>query len=69
MRLIKQLAGKYQEYPAGRGLNTRGYMVELFTSENGTWTIMVSQVNGITCLVNAGQGWRALPPAAPEERT
>ena len=67
--LIKQLVGKYQEYPVGRGVNTKGYMVELFTGENGTWTIMVSQVNGYACLVNAGEGWRDLPRQVPEEGT
>lgn len=63
--LAKELAEKYQEFPVGRGVNTRSYMVELFTSESGTWTIMVSQVNGFACLVNAGEGWRRLRPPGP----
>ncbi len=63
--LVKQLAEKYQEHPVGRGVNTRGYMVELLTGESGTWTIMVSQANGWACLVAAGEGWRLVPRTDP----
>ncbi len=62
---VRQLAEKYQEAPVGRGVNKRGYMVELFTSEDGTWSIMVSQANGFSCLVNVGEGWRNLDPPGP----
>ncbi len=60
--LAKQLTGKYQENPVGRGVNVRGHMIELFLSPTGTFTIMVSQANGYACLVIAGDGWRDIVP-------
>ena len=32
-------------------------MVELFTAQNGTWTIIVTQVDGTSCIVAAGNSW------------
>ncbi len=61
-RVIGHLARKYQEAPVAIGVTTSGGMVEVLTSgDGGTWTIILSSPNGISCLVAAGEGWRALP--------
>jgi hypothetical protein len=55
--MLVQLKDKYQEDPAGFGLTGNGAVVELMTSENGSWTLMLSFPNGRSCLMATGDGW------------
>ncbi len=60
-RVIGHLAQKYQETPVAIGVTAAGGMVEVLTTgDGGTWTIILSNPNGTSCLVAAGDGWRAL---------
>ncbi len=60
-RMIGHLARKYQEAPVAIGVTASGGMVEVLTTgDGGTWTIILSNPNGTSCLVAAGEGWRAL---------
>ena len=60
-RVIGHLAQKYKEAPVAIGVTSTGGMVEVLTSgDGGTWTIILSNPNGTSCLVAAGEGWRAL---------
>ncbi|MHA1153368.1 MAG: hypothetical protein ACTSQ7_12030 [Alphaproteobacteria bacterium] len=60
-RVIGHLAQKYKEAPVAIGVTTTGGMVEVLTTgDGGTWTIILSNPNGTSCLVAAGEGWRAL---------
>ncbi len=59
--IIGRLAEKYREAPVAVGVNSAGNMVEILTADDGgTWTIIVSLPNGTSCLIDAGEGWRAL---------
>ena len=43
------------------GLAKNGSVIEVLTSDDGeTWTILVSQPNGSSCLVAVGEGWEEL---------
>ncbi len=56
----EQLAERFQEEVAGRGLVTSGKsMVELYTSEEGSWTLVVTDVEGRSCVIGSGVGWIA----------
>lgn len=60
---VKHLAQKYQESQIAYGLTNRGHMMELFISKDGeTWTLVVSQPNGLSCMIVAGQGWHPVEP-------
>ncbi len=59
--VIGSLAEKYREAPVAIGVTSTGGMVEVLTTSDGTtWTIIMSNPNGTSCLVAAGEGWRAL---------
>jgi hypothetical protein len=61
--LLKELTQRYSEAPVAVGLANSGALVEILTNDNGsTWSIMVSQPNGTSCLVAAGKEWQALKP-------
>ena len=56
-QIADKLSAKYNEQRSGMGLVGSSGMVELFTSETGTWTIVVTQVDGTACIVAAGNSW------------
>ncbi len=63
--MLGHLAQKYQEVPVAIGVTNRGGLVEVLTTGDGkTWTIIISTPDGQSCLVAAGEGWRAVPKAA-----
>ncbi len=57
--VLRHLATKYGEAPVAIGVTNKGGLVEVLTTGDGnTWTIIVSQPNGTSCMVAAGEGWR-----------
>ena len=60
--LLNQLSAQYKEAPVAMGLDSNGRVVELATSETGTWTIMMTGAEGITCLVAVGKAWENVQP-------
>ncbi len=59
--VIGRLAEEYREAPVAIGVTSTGGMVEILTTgDGGTWTIIVSNPNGTSCLIAAGEGWRTL---------
>jgi len=59
--ILKQLSSRFKEAPVALGLAKDGSVVEVLTTDNGeTWTILVSQPNGSSCLVAIGEGWEEL---------
>ena len=60
--VLAQLKARFDETPVEAGLTDQGEIVELTTSENGTWTLMLSFPNGRSCLISSGENWvRATP--------
>ncbi len=55
--LMTQLKGKYSEQPKSMGLAANGSVLEVLTAKTGTWTILLTTPNGITCLIAAGEHW------------
>ncbi|RUW85595.1 hypothetical protein EOA29_04180 [Mesorhizobium sp. M1E.F.Ca.ET.063.01.1.1] len=59
--ILKQLSIRFKEAPVALGLDKNGSVVEVLTSDDGeTWTILISQPNGPSCLVASGEGWEEL---------
>ncbi len=57
--VLGHLAKKYGEAPVAIGVTNKGGLVEVLTTGDGnTWTIIVSQPNGTSCMIAAGEGWR-----------
>ena len=48
----------YSETPVSIGLATNGAVIEVLKSAEGTWTIVMTQPNGVSCLMAAGEGWQ-----------
>lgn len=70
--VLSLLAKKYQETPIAAGVTNTGGLVEVLTDgKGGSWTIIVTTPQGMSCLVAAGEGWRKLeqePAPNPSEK-
>lgn len=63
---IKQrLHDGYGEVPTGIGAAANGGVIELFTSERGTFTVVLTRPNGLSCLLAVGEGWETVKEPTP----
>jgi len=61
--VVESLQQKFSEQPVSMGLANNGAMIEVFASHTGTFTIMMTQPNGLSCLIAAGENWENLKTA------
>lgn len=60
-RVLERLSGTYGETRQSIGLAANNQVIEVFASdESGSWTIIVTLPNGMTCLIAAGQNFEAV---------
>lgn len=57
---LVRLGKAYAERPIAMGLTSAGSVMEMLTSNTGTWTILITYPNGITCMIAAGDSWEPL---------
>ncbi len=56
--VIEQLSSKFGEIKIGSGLQGQKAIYEVWTSEmTGSWTILLTQPNGVTCIMATGEIW------------
>jgi hypothetical protein len=60
-QLIAQLNAMFGEQAIGRGLAQGGFVLELFAGQSGSWTVVATTPQGMSCFVAAGEGWEPLP--------
>lgn len=54
---------KFREVPRVQAVTRDGSAFEIFVGPEGSWTVVVTRPNGVSCLTNAGDGFSVL--AAP----
>ena len=61
-KLIKTLKDQYKEVPVALGLSQKSTEAfEIYASEEGTWTVIMTMSNGMSCVMAAGHSWQDLP--------
>lgn len=60
--IINILGSKYGETRRSFGLQQDSRVLELFASENGSWTAILSLPSGMACVVATGEAWTVVPP-------
>ncbi|MBZ9988804.1 hypothetical protein LB572_17025 [Mesorhizobium sp. BH1-1-5] len=65
--VIKALGDKFHENEAGRGLINPNVVLEIFVSDQGSWTVLASDTKGQSCVLSVGEGWdsRSITAAMP----
>ena len=66
-QVVARLGQAYGETMRSVGLSANGLIVETFASEAGTWTIILTDPSGRSCLAAAGDAWQDVPPRKPGE--
>lgn len=60
------LAEQFQEKREAIGLSSTGMLMEVFASQFGTWTILMTSPAGIACVIAAGDSFEHIVPPPPE---
>jgi hypothetical protein len=61
--VAKALTAKYKETRRAMGVVSSKAVMEIFMSPQGTWTILVTDTTGKTCITAAGEEWQDVPVA------
>ena len=59
-KVLTTLEKKYAEVPVSIGLASNGTVIEILASDKGSFTILTTRPDGVTCLVSAGNNWQDL---------
>ena len=55
------LSKKYKEQVAAMGLVSNKGFMQLFVADTGTWTVLLTTPEGISCIVAAGDSYETAP--------
>ncbi len=59
------LETKYGEKAHAFGKISGTAVMELYVSKSGTWTVLMTRANGVSCLIAAGNNFEQLKPPLP----
>ncbi len=51
---------RFDEKLTGVGITSDGLLLEVFASNDGSWTILVTRPDGHSCIVSHGTDWQGL---------
>ncbi|TPK77097.1 hypothetical protein FKO01_22550 [Mesorhizobium sp. B2-3-3] len=55
--VVAGLAQAFQEKQIGYGVVGQAAIVEIYVSASGSWTMLITDVKGRSCILAAGEGW------------
>ncbi len=59
--VVASLEKTYSETPVSMGLASNGAVIEILASPSGSFTIILTRPNGLSCEMAAGESWEDLP--------
>jgi hypothetical protein len=59
--LAKALNTKFKETRRVMGIVNARAVMEIFMSPQGTWTMLVTDTNGTSCITASGEAWQEVP--------
>ena len=63
--IIRHLAMKFSETPVAIGVSGDGGVMEVLSSDTGgSWTIIITKRDGISCVIAAGENWERIETVA-----
>lgn len=54
-QIVDELKKTWQEDRTAIGLSNNGGVLEVYSSEEGTWTLLLTMPEGQTCMIGAGE--------------
>ena len=69
-KMTKFLMKRYKETPRAMGVASSGKSVmEIYTSDKGSWTVLMTTAKGVTCIMGAGRDWQESSKMATGPKT
>ena len=62
-KIVDVLGDKFKESRRVMGVVNSTAVMEIFKSKQGTWTIVITDTNGMSCITAAGEEWQDVPVA------
>ena len=62
--IVELLGQDFREKQNAIGLSADGRLVEIFSADDGTWTMLITTPDSISCLITHGQDWMQAPIGA-----
>ena len=66
---VEKLNDKFGETLDSAGLENRGSVFEIYKSSGGSWTILVTQADGSTCVLATGEAWTISDQSEDREKS
>lgn len=66
--IVARLGQLFQEHQIGYGLVGQAAVVEFYVSAAGTWTVLMTNAGGQTCIMGAGDSWESTLTASVRDR-
>ena len=60
-KIVTVLANRFKESRHVMGVVNANAVMEIFMSPQGTWTILVTNTGGLSCITAAGDEWQEVP--------
>jgi len=57
--IVAGLTDSFHERRFGYGVASDAAIIEIYVSDDGTWTVLMSDVTGRSCVLAAGDGWES----------
>ncbi|MFC5759533.1 hypothetical protein [Rhizobium sp. GCM10022189] len=59
--IVKFLDSNFAEKLTAVGLINQNAILEVYAAKSGTWTLIVTNVNGVSCVLLSGESWETMP--------
>ena len=60
-KVVANLKKNYSEVPVSMGLESAGGVIEVLAAPSGSFTIIITRPNGLSCIMVAGEDWENVP--------
>jgi hypothetical protein len=57
--IVTHLSEKYQESQFASGTIGQIAVIEVFVGKTGSWTVVITGLDGVSCIVAAGENWES----------
>ncbi|MBB3592305.1 type IV secretory pathway VirB2 component (pilin) [Rhizobium sp. BK529] len=59
--IVNFLDSNFAEKLTAVGLINQNAILEVYAAKSGTWTLVITDVHGISCVLLSGDSWETLP--------
>lgn len=63
--IVAAISDGFGEKPRAFGIIAADRIMQVYVGESGSWTIMVSRLDGVSCLIASGKDWEDIPSPIP----